>query len=471
MLKGSYLISLLVCIYTAAATENGIFQGPFYSMTITDAYHMQAGDIDQDGRADLVFCCGDYSQGHYYRIYHGSNNGVFTLVSQAPFYRNFDYLAYSFPDVTGDGLPDVIFSVESLYMLYSGDGSGWFSYLSSPNPGVGGHYMHDTEDCNNDSLSDFLFSSKKPGQSLCLGLNDGTGMAEVSWSDFNYYHETDIATLCDVNQDGIADIVAAFTRVDSMAVYLGNGDGTFMTPLRTASPPFGNSDEGIICDTDLNADGYPDVVVVAEGYGSGQMLTYSGSPLGNMELMDEYLQEVSVDLDVETMPIAADFNMDGHTDIVIQGSMGWVLPGLEGGCFDDLTTQALFYIEDGVTEMDTSDVDLDGDIDLLILTDDSLMIWLNQTLSTGIYQNGTEEIDFSAFPNPASNSVFVNIDSPHSASQLDLYDLSGRMIRSIDASCESNLQIDLSNLSSGIYLFRLSSGDQQQSLKLVLTRN
>jgi hypothetical protein len=67
------------------------------------------------------------------------------------------------------------------------------------------------------------------------------------------------AALADVNGDGKPDLVVTNGNANSVGVLLGNGDGTFQTAVTYDSGP---SDPMGVVIADVNGDGKPDVLVV-----------------------------------------------------------------------------------------------------------------------------------------------------------------------------------------------------------------
>jgi hypothetical protein len=70
--------------------------------------------------------------------------------------------------------------------------------------------------------------------------------------------------------------------------------------------------------------------------------------------------------------------------------------------------------------------------------------------------NEVDEIEFHLFPNPAENILSIAISNFQSETQIEILDLSGRLMFSGKLS-SSNLSIDVSGLAQGMYLVRITN--------------
>ena len=163
-------------------------------------------------------------------------------------------------DVNGDGKLDAI-SYSSTYpniglVVQLGNGDGTFQApLFMPGPSVGGSIA--VGDFNNDGKLDLAING--PGSTLLtfaiyLGNGDGTFQSPIVTSS-NVYALGMAAA--DVNGDGKLDVIFTAQNGASLAVYLGKGDGTFGSPIYYTSTGFST---GLVV-ADFNKDGKPDIAV------------------------------------------------------------------------------------------------------------------------------------------------------------------------------------------------------------------
>jgi hypothetical protein len=93
----------------------------------------------------------------------------------------------------------------------------------------------------------------------------------------------------------------------------------------------------------------------------------------------------------------------------------------------------------------------------------------------GIYSasdpTGIEDLDMQAsvFPNPASSQVCVQVNKSNTSVAVQLIDLQGRLIQTSSiAKGTKQTFLDLNQLSKGVYLIRLQSGDNVDIKRLVI---
>ncbi|MCK4256293.1 T9SS type A sorting domain-containing protein, partial [candidate division WOR-3 bacterium] len=135
--------------------------------------------------------------------------------------------------------------------------------------------------------------------------------------------------------------------------------------------------------------------------------------------------------------------------------------GLSGGV---RTEDRIVYLSFGFEGID-SDIDRDS----------ILARVLDYFGFVGIQENETEIIHaFRIYPNPSSRYLCLTIPGSYKSSLLSIYDLSGRLLRSIDLKCvdkEGNAHsIDVSDLPAGIYFIRVETPSKKYIRKIILIR-
>lgn len=161
---------------------------------------------------------------------------------------------------------------------------------------------------------------------VLLGRGDGTFQGPTLYSTgtssvyANYY--AGAVVLGDVNKDGKLDILTANGFAQTVAVLLGNGDGTFRT-VTTYTTGAGYADDLAV--TDLNGDGRLDVVV-ANGFGNSVVVL-----LGRGD--GTFLAATSYTVGSGNTPVdiaVADVNKDAQADVLVVNSNGYSVSVLLG---------------------------------------------------------------------------------------------------------------------------------------------
>jgi uncharacterized protein (TIGR03437 family) len=324
-----------------------------------------AVDLNGDGKVDVMLTTGDDVY-----VYTGNGNGTFNAPIQSPtggLPGAFIYLGYA--DFNGDGKIDYLIAngVDSALYLAFGNGDGTFKapqvYAAPANVGPVG--IIPLEDGNTamvmgDSFSDsleFFFASpagqiglpsvqtlavaegeyqpavltadlngdKKPdlvvtvatGVLVELGNGDGTFASPVAYAT----NGIPVATaIVDLNGDGKPDLVT--TNPTGANVFLNNGDGTFRAGAGLTGNPWTR-----LAVADFNGDGKPDVAVV------DSQTTYSGATSSTVEILLSNGEGTFAAPLSTTVPgpneggfLTGDFNGDGKTDLVLSYTMDGFTP-------------------------------------------------------------------------------------------------------------------------------------------------
>ena len=142
---------------------------------------------------------------------------------------------------------------------------------------------------------------------LFLGNGDGTFQTPrqvgLNWVP-------DFVAVGDFNGDGVLDLAVAaeddLSDYGKVLVLLGNGDGTFQSPLTVAA----GDDATSIAVGDFNGDGKPDLAVGNEAFNNVWVL------LGNGDGTFQAAQDFGVGGRAESVAVA-DFNGDGRLDLAV----------------------------------------------------------------------------------------------------------------------------------------------------------
>ncbi len=289
--------------YTKAATPS--ISGP-------TSYPLVNADFNGDGIPDLavpLYGSNDIA------ILLGKGDGTFSspVMATVPGFP-VDIAQAVVGDFNGDGISDlaVLDSDNSVVDILLGNGDGTFT-TETVNPPISGTPSHVvTGDFNGDAKADLAVAESDGTIAIVLGNGDGTFAAAGS---VNSASSNSPLAVADFNGDGKLDIAVAAganTSSESVSVLTGNGDGTFNSPFSGQSAT--STSITWIQVADFNQDGAADVVVADSSGSSTVFLNKGGGSLSQSfpvvsGLNVPYYLEVGV----------ADLNGDGYPDIVAGG--------------------------------------------------------------------------------------------------------------------------------------------------------
>src|ERR1700722_18282428 len=241
---------VLACVLIFGTGVHGQVPNPFvFSLGPVVAVGAVSADLNGDGRADLVnsqgtvFLAnadGTFTQGMTVNI--GSSPGVNCPKPTCPII--FTVLALA--DVNGDGKNDLILQSQyGLTYVLSGNGDGTFGLAKATNIGVDMGAVK-LVDVNRDGKLDLVGIATAPNSSngvvfVSLGNGDGSFGPAALYLALTGSSIEGFGT-GDFNGDGKIDIVATggnSIATGSVAVLLGNGDGTFATSATLTSAGLG----------------------------------------------------------------------------------------------------------------------------------------------------------------------------------------------------------------------------------------
>jgi hypothetical protein len=309
------------------------------------------GDFDRNGTLDIIYSSS--WQGGWLFMVRGTGGGAFDA------YRGYDVTqalpqprevtATSAADMNGDGKPDLVAVVyangASELVVFLNDGAGnWaaprFTPLSTmpygPQPAIG--------DVNGDGKLDVVVAG-----ATHLGKGDGTFQAPAAFS-FTGLGPT---FLVDLNGDGKLDFIDSL--FDLSGIYLGSGTGSFSFA--------GSVGIRVIGVADLTGDGRPDIIG-APNLGGGFTLVGINNGSGGFTVSTASPSWVS------NVVALADFNGDGHADLLLDGGVIQTVFGRGDGTFGNAVTMR------SNVEMDWRSIvaDINGDGALDVVTGGSIVL-------------------------------------------------------------------------------------------------
>ena len=245
---------------------NGTFQAPATIPTGNLPSSIAVADFNNDGISDLaVVNQGDNTIG----IYLGNGDGTFKAPTFIPTGSKPTSIVAAAFDSSSNAIIDlaVTNSADNTLGIFIGDGKGGFTKGATYATGVTPVFVA-SADLNNDQILDLAVADSGTvptstnsvinSVSLFLGNGDGTfGTAAAPRFDFPAGTNPTSVAIADFNSDGIPDMAITAQGDNSLAVLIGTGGGTFAPVFELPLQASPNS----VATADFNGDGLPDVAV------------------------------------------------------------------------------------------------------------------------------------------------------------------------------------------------------------------
>lgn len=226
--------------------------------SVTTPLALAIADFNRDGKSDIAVA---QSGGTQVSILLNDGTGRFTEDSHSPYNVSGGISGLVTEDFNGDGAPDLAVSDTSgpaVEVAFNNDSRSFLNFSPAPTFTVSGNASHEAVgDFNGDGKLDAAVIGDTAGQYLTvlLGKGDGTFQNPLYPNTGGGGALYDVA-VGDFNGDGHLDITLAQFNAGVVLILVGNGDGTFQTPVAipTGSKPYA------LAVGDLNKDGKADIV-------------------------------------------------------------------------------------------------------------------------------------------------------------------------------------------------------------------
>lgn len=315
------------------------------------------GDLDGDGRLDLIVANS------------GTNNVSVALGTAGGFSAATSFAAggsvedVAVADVNGDGNLDVLATINnggvgSLIVL-TGDGTGSLfagGTLALPASAEAGALVAGR--FNNDAWVDVAVVGPND-DILAVALGSAIGFSAFTTTPLVVGFAGQDIVAFDADADGDLDLGISSATQGTVQLLLGNGMGAF-APGASVLVDVG-ADLAAMATLDVNRDGDLDLVVVNRTAGTAVLLIGNGTgtfALGTSLASGADARAVAV----------GDFNLDGRTDLAVAlGASGDVAVHFANGSG---TFASPLFVDGGantIVALSTSDVTLDGSLDLILV--------------------------------------------------------------------------------------------------------
>jgi hypothetical protein len=387
--------------------SGGLCTGVFTQVTTTNlpvdnanTRETRVGDLNGDGYPDIFFANINLAN----QLLFNDGTGKFESVSGQLSGRipaDTDNTTHAEAiDVDGDRDVDFVISARNQRVkVYINDGNGFFTDQTATRLPTG---VYDTirvavDDLTGDGCPDIYLANfgTSPGQQNRLWINNCAGVFtdQTTTRLPNVIDQSQDAAIADVNGDGSPEIIVSNGGGQPNRVYLNNGTGTFTLSGSALPPNTGNSSTSVEV-SDLNSDGFRDIII-GNGGGAGNQQNRIYINNGSGIFTDQTATRFPTFLDPTIDIKAGDVNNDTCPDILVanfNAQNRLYLNGKSGTTCTGVFTNATANLPAAVYptgDVDFADVDLDGDLDIIVSNRNNQQnrLWIND--GTGVFTDQT----------------------------------------------------------------------------------
>jgi hypothetical protein len=268
------------------------------------------GDLNDDGHPDIAVANSGTSN---VGLFYGYGNGSFTTQRSKSTIIPSNPYSVAVGDFNDDGRLDI--AVANYWTnnvgIFLGDENGTFSNQTTYYTGAGSEpYSIAVGDFNNDSRLDVVVANFGTGNiGIFLGYGNGTFSNQMTFSSGIDYFLVAV-TIGDFNNDDQLDIAVANLGTYTVGIFLGYGNGTFVSEATYSTGLF--SEPYSIVVGDFNNDNRLDIVVA--NYADDNIGVFLGYGNGTFSSQTTYSTKIGTS---PTDAVVGDLNNDGRLDIVV----------------------------------------------------------------------------------------------------------------------------------------------------------
>lgn len=424
----------------------------WFTYNVDEPRSVEVADIDGDGNLDVLSA--SYLDGEiaWYRNLYGY--GVFGT-QQTISQKNFGANKVVARDIDGDGDLDVVFASDFHVAWQENiDGNGTFGERRIIIQEVTSRFNDvNAEDIDCDGDRDVIIATYMSGRITYFENLDGQGNFGPEQT---VYENIDFAPIninvVDINNDGKLDVVSA-SLINGEANWHENlGGGSFGQPHLITSSYNNNID--IVFSADLDGDNDLDVIITKRI--DDRIVWFE-----NLDGLGNFGSEkfIASNLNTPRGIHSVDMDNDGDFDVISVSSYGNMIAWYENlDGLGNFGPQNIIFVSAGRPHTATAgDLDNDGDIDVVVsLNRDKEIRWFKNSLILGV--NETATLNFSIYPNPASNTLNITLEK--TIQQVEVFNNLGQLVtKNVEALNEGSSELNVSKLEAGVYFIKLKTTD------------
>lgn len=372
--------------------------GPIAAETLRSASGVAVGEINGDGRLDIVVASRyPVINASWLHIIHGRGDGQFVHTSQGIQVSAPEAIALG--DFNGDAITDAVSTSSEFGVVTVARGVYNSQQFNSPADFAAGTQPRGVVavDLDRDGKLDVVATDSMAPPAQALSFLRGQGnLSLAARKTYAAGAGASGVTTGDFNLDGWPDIATANADAGSVSIALGAGDGGLLAP---ASRSAGTRPVAIAA-ADLDSDSFPDLIVADSAANAvysfkGAATGFSASPSGTYP--------------VGATPVAvavSDFTGDGRLDIATADSAAdtaTLLIGQSGGGFQPAKS---YRVGPQPSALAVGDVNDDGRPDLVVSNKGSGIVTTLLSAGSSGFAADLASIAVSSFPQVAVTGDF-----------------------------------------------------------------
>ncbi|MEZ4802819.1 MAG: FG-GAP-like repeat-containing protein [Gelidibacter sp.] len=422
---------------------------------------LAVGDMDGDGKPDLITVNNDGGSPQDERsisvLRNTSTVSAFSFAPKVDFTSDFNIRGVALGDLDGDGKLDMALvgsnsAVMSIFKNTSTPGTISFApridFATAPSL----HRSLAISDLDGDGKLDIVICA--PEMSFLRNTSTSGTISFAPYIQVNISAQTDAVAIGDLDNDDKPDIVVTNYIGNSVRVLrnlstLGTLNFNIIGTYPTITLPL---DVSI---GDMDGDGKLDVAVCSFANGT-TILRNTSTTVGSFNFASTTITSNANHFNISLGDIDGDGKLD--FSVVDMGfSKMFLYKNLSSSGTINIAPQVSFNIT-ATPSQHIADLDGDGipDIAMVLTNFDAVTILKNSPAGLGIEETN-QVSSLTVYPNPVKDYLIIKSNENSNLKAIEILDISGRVLQTINPDVLTEVNVDVSHLSSGNYVLKLTS--------------